>query len=468
MFERPRALLRTTAMRLALRQALLLVLALAVMLAALFVVLDRYTADQIDSALQGEARALSALPAGQRAQSIALLARLRSDRQLRHYRLEDAAGQYLAGNLSRWPEGLRADGRVRRLSVALPQEEEGDHDTRAILPIIGLTLPDGGRLLIAQAPGEIDDLRELALGLAAAMIALAALLALLMGVALGRQWLARIEAINTVAGRIASGDLTQRMQASSGGDEFDLLAGHLNAMLERIEAAVRGMREVSDHVAHDLRRPLARLKTRIEVALRQPRDSESYRGVLEESLQDSEEILTTFEALLTIARLEAGSELMAKATFDLAAVARDVTELYAAEAEETGRPFALTHAESAPVSGASALLAQALANLIDNAFKHTPADTPVEIALAQSGGYVELAVSDHGSGLSSADKTRLVERFARGDTARSTPGSGLGLSLVRAIAHAHGGKLVLEDTPGGGLTARLILPLSKEPYALPG
>ena len=307
----------------------------------------------------------------------------------------------------------------------------------------------------------------MAFGLAAAMLALAALLALTLGVLLGWRWLSRIEAINTVAARIAAGDLCQRVQSRGQGDEFDLLAGHLNAMLARIEAAVAGMREVSDHVAHDLRRPLARLKTRIEVALRQPRDAANYRTVLEETLQDSEEILATFESLLTIARLEAGSELVAMQPFDLAAVARDVAELYAAQAEEGGRPFTLPAAPATPVAGSAALVAQALANLLDNAFKYTPPHSPIEIDLVRADGQARLAVIDHGGGLSDADKARLVARFARGDAARSQPGSGLGLALAAAVARAHGGRLVLTDTPGGGLTARLDLPLVKEEASRP-
>lgn len=461
MLKRLRVLLRTTAMRLALRHAVLLVLALATMLAVLFVVLDRYTATQIDSALAGEARALAALPAEYRTQSIALLTRLRDDTRLRHYRLEDATGHRLAGNLPRWPEALPADGDVRRVEVELPREEEGDHDTLARLPAIGLSLPDGARLLIVQAPSEIEDLRELAFGLAAGMLALAALLALVMGVALGWRWLARIETINAVAGRIAAGDLTQRVESSGRDDEFDLLASHLNAMLARIEAAVSGMREVSDHVAHDLRRPLTRLKTRIEVALRQPRDREHYRTVLEETLQDSEEILATFEALLTIARLEAGSELVNKKTFDLAAVVRDVAELYSAEMDAAGRPFTVSADIEMPVSGSAALIAQALANLLDNALKYTPPGSPVEIEITRDTGRARVSVIDHGPGLSDLNKTRLLARFARGDEARSAPGSGLGLSLAVAIVQAHDGTLVLADTPSGGLTVRFDIPLAQ-------
>lgn len=462
MLERLHALLRTTAVRLALRQAAFLLVALALMLAALFVVLDRSTTHLIDASLMGEGRALATLPPSQRVQSLGVLTQVRGGARQRYYRLEDAAGRPLAGTLPQWPESLPADGRVRRIEVALPRDQEGDHDTTANLPTVGFPLADGARLLIAQAPGEIEDLRELAFGLAAAMLSLAALLAIVMGVSLGRQWLVRIDAINRVAGRIASGDLAQRVPTGGKGDEFDLLAGHLNAMLARIEAAVAGMREVSDNVAHDLRRPLTRLRTRIEVALRQPRDADTYRVALEEALQDSGELLATFEALLTIARLEAGSEWVSKETFDVTAVARDVAELYAAEMEAGGRPFAVSADTGLLVTGSSALIAQALANLLDNALKYTPVGTPIEIEVRREAEHVRVSVIDHGPGLTDADKVRLVGRFARGDEARSTPGNGLGLALVAAVARAHGGALTPLDTPGGGLSMHLDLPLAKE------
>jgi signal transduction histidine kinase len=314
-------------------------------------------------------------------------------------------------------------------------------------------------LLVAQAPGALEELRETVLGIAAALLGVSALLALALGVSLGRQWLARIEAINQTAGKIAAGDLSQRVETSGRKDEFDLLAAHLNAMLARIEAAVAGMRDVSDNVAHDLRKPLARLQTRIEVVLAQPREADDYRTALAQTAADAGELMRTFDALLSIARLEAGSDIASPERFDLAEQVRQVTELYDAEAEDAGRPFSVELAEGLSVSGQPALLAQALANLLDNAFKYTPPAAAVRVSLKCVDNHVELAVIDHGSGIAAAERSRMTQRFARGDSARTQPGSGLGLALVEAIAHAHGGSLALADTPGGGLSVRLTLPL---------
>ena len=231
-------------------------------------------------------------------------------------------------------------------------------------------------------------------------------------------------------------------------------------MLGRIETAIAGMREVSDLVAHDLRKPLARLKTRIEVVLSRDRDKEAYRQALAETAEDADEIIRSFEALLSIARLEAGSEILNPEVIDVAEVVRRVMELYADEAEETGRPLVGETPEHLSLRGSPELLAHALANVLDNAFKYTAPDIPIEVRLATEDGRAVLTVVDHGPGISEADRPRFLQRFGRGDAARSQPGSGLGLALAVAVARAHGGALSLADTPGGGLTARLTLPCS--------
>ncbi|WP_310447067.1 ATP-binding protein [Thiobacillus sp.] len=458
MFAYLRQLARTSAMRLALRAALLQVGILMVALALLFVLLNRYVDRQIESALAGELAALASLPGAHRVNSVRVLAASGSHKDLRYYRLEAADGRTLAGNVAQWPAALAADSRVRMLELRVREPGE-DHDEWVSLPAVAARLPGGGRLLVAQAPGALEELRETVLGIAAALLGVSALLALALGVSLGRQWLARIEAIDRTAGKIAAGDLSQRVETSGRKDEFDLLAAHLNAMLARIEAAVAGMRDVSDNVAHDLRKPLARLQTRIEVVLAQPRAADDYRTALAQTAADVGELMRTFDALLSIARLEAGSDIASPERFDLAEQVRQVTELYAAEAEDEGRPFSVELTAGLNISGQPALLAQALANLLDNAFKYTPPATAVGVSLQRLGDHAELAVIDHGSGIAAAERSRMTQRFARGDSARTQPGSGLGLALVEAIAHAHGGNLSLDDTPGGGLSVRLSLPL---------
>ena len=459
MFARLRQLARTSALRLALRYAILNVAVLAVALAVLYVVVTHYVDRQIESVLTGELAALSNLPAEHRVESVRVLSALGGEeRQLRYYRLETAAGHMLAGNIEAWPVSLPVDGVVRMANLEVV---ETDHDDEAItgLSAAAMSLPDGGRLLVAQAPGALEDLREIALGLAAAVLGLAALLSLALGVSLGWQWLKRIDAINRTAGKIAAGDLTQRVEASGRGDEFDLLVSHLNRMLARIEAAVTGMREVSDNVAHDLRKPLARLKTRIDVVLNQPRDTAAYRTALADTAADADELIHNFDALLAIARLEAGSDIATLQTFDLVALTRGVTELYADEAEEAARPFSVDISDTVTVRGQPALIAQALANLLDNAFKYTSPDVAVKVTLTQKNDHAVLSVSDHGTGIPLHEHVRMTERFTRGDAARTQAGSGLGLALVKAVMLTHAGALDMGETPGGGLTVSLRFPM---------
>lgn len=458
-FARQRQLFRTSALRLALRYALLNGVVLAVALTVLFVVVTHYVDQQIESALTGELAALASLPAEHRVESVRVLSALRGEeRQLRYYRLEAADGQMLAGNIEAWPTTLPADGVVRVITLKVA---ETDHDDEAITALSGaaLQLPDGARLLVAQAPGALEDLREIALGLAATVLGLAALLSLALGVSLGLRWLQRVDAINRTAGKIAAGDLTQRVEVSGRGDEFDMLAGHLNRMLARIEAAVTGMREVSDNVAHDLRKPLARLKTRIDVVLNRPREAVDYRTALVDTAADADELIRNFDALLSIARLEAGSDIATRQPLDLAALVRMVTELYADEAEEAGRPFQTHLVDKLIINGQPELISQALANLLDNAFKYTSPSTLVTVRLSLKKDRATLVVSDHGEGIPRIDHARMTERFMRGDAARTRAGNGLGLALVKAVMYAHAGELQMGETPGGGLTVSLVFPL---------
>ena len=458
---RLRQLARTSAIRLALRYALLQVVVLAIALAALFWVVNRYVDQQIAESLTSELATLKILPAPALATRVAALADTRSrTRGARHYRLEDAHGQMLAGNVSHWPGGLTTDGALWQGELTVGEQGDPHDDNESTpLPSVGTMLADGGRLLIAQDTGAAEDLHEVALIAAVIVLALTASFAVLLGLSLGWQWLKRIDAINQTAGRIAAGDLTQRVKTTDRGDEFDLLAGHLNTMLERIEQALAGMREVSDNVAHDLRKPLSRLKTRAEVVLNKPRDTAAYREALAQTVNDADELMRTFDALLSIARLEAGSELSGRETIDLAELVRDVAGLYADEAEDMARPFQLELDPAILVSGSRALLAQALANLLDNAFKYSAPEVALEVLLERVGSHARITVRDHGYGIPPGEHARMIERFVRGDTARSQSGSGLGLALVKAVMHAHGGELELIETPGGGLTAWLTLPL---------
>jgi signal transduction histidine kinase len=317
-------------------------------------------------------------------------------------------------------------------------------------------LPGGFRLLVGRDMSESEAFRSRVgdtLGWAG-LLTLA--LGLLTAVVASRNMLRRVEAVSGTAARIMRGDLAQRVPVTGSGDEFDQLAGNLNDMLERIERLMNGMREVSDNIAHDLRTPLSRLRTRLEVALLEPPDAARYAEVMRETIAEADALLGTFNALLSITQAEAGTQRTPLEELDLAEIAGAVCELYEPVAEEAGVELAGEIERPILVRGDRHLLSQAAANLLDNALKYA-AGGPVTVAVRRAAGEALLIVADRGPGIPPEQRDKVFDRFVRLEASRSTPGQGLGLSLVRAVARLHGGGVRLEDNEPG-LRAVLALP----------
>ena len=275
----------------------------------------------------------------------------------------------------------------------------------------------------------------------------------LAGIITARRVLRRIDAINATSAKIMSGNLSERIPVTRRNDEFDALATSLNAMLDRIEGLMQGLKEVTDNVAHDLKTPLTRLRTKAEAALRDGADGAARREALETTISESDKLIRTFNALLMIARAEAGAPSGALADVDLSAVARDVAELYEPVAEEAGLTLATDIAPDVHLRGNRELLGQALVNLIENALKYyEPAegkDGRIDVRVTAAAGRVVIAVADNGPGIPPEDRTRVLERFVRLEKSRTEPGSGLGLSLVAAVAGLHRGSFRIEDNAPG-------------------
>jgi signal transduction histidine kinase len=375
------------------------------------------------------------------------------------YYLADAHGERRAGNLARLPEW---HGTARRGLFRYQRSEGGATRTAA-----GLLIDIDGqpRLVVGR---DIEDQRTLlyaiyrSVGFGAGLLILIGLGGSLL---LSRHILARIEGMSRASAGIMSGNLAGRIPVDGSGDELDRLALQLNEMLRRIELLMVGLREVSDNIAHDLKTPLNRLRNRAEAALSDNRGAEAWRQGLERVIDEADELIKTFNALLLIARLEAGSTMEGFETIDLARLVRDVAELYEPVAEEAGFRLDCVVAGELPVRANRQLLGQALANLIDNALKYAATGNgprQIAVSVSRSGDAATLVVADRGPGIAPEHRERALKRFVRLEQSRSLPGTGLGLSLVAAVARLHGGSLVLEDN-APGLRVVVHLPLASDP-----
>lgn len=352
-----------------------------------------------------------------------------------YYLLQSRAGQVLAGNLP-------------AMSPQTGTREWHAADGLALRGR-GVNGPEGSYLLVGLAATNLQELRG-AIGYAFLWIVFGTLaLALLGGSALSFGVLSRVESISRASRAIVAGDLDQRIALRGTGDEFDHLAASLNAMLDRIETLMQGMRQVSSDIAHDLRTPLSRHRQRLELALIEGGSEQELRLALQASLADVDAILETFSALLRIARLEAGADPQEIAILDLAALAEDVTEAYRAVAEERGQSLTCTVAGPASVPGSRILLTQLLANLIENALRHTPPGTTIAVRVETEAGQPSAFIIDNGPGIPAALRAAVFRPFFRQESSRNTPGTGLGLSLVAAIAKLHSASVTLTDNAPG-------------------
>jgi signal transduction histidine kinase len=371
------------------------------------------------------------------------------------YFLSDGQHHMVAGNLDPWPQVSDTPGDMVEFDYERPVDGkmEARRARGRVFPV-----PGGFALLVAQ---DVHD-RYLTERMFTTTLPWTVLLILVLGTAGGalmsRNMLRRLDTINRTSGEIIAGDLTRRVPRTGSGDEFDTLAENLNRMLDRIERLMKGLREVTDSVAHDLRTPLTRLRNRLEESAARLNASGAQAGEIERAIAETDQLIATFNALLLIAETDAGTTRAAMSALDLGGVAADVVELYDPLAEEKKVALSLLPGAGVVIEGNRSLIAQALANLVDNAIKYTPAGGKVRIQVALAGEGAELSVADSGPGIPEGDRSRVTERFVRLEASRNSPGTGLGLSLVAAVAHFHNAELVLEDNTPSGLKAVLRFP----------
>ncbi|MGH0000687.1 ATP-binding protein [Pseudovibrio ascidiaceicola] len=392
------------------------------------------------------------------------------------YLILDYSGNVITGNIAYLPEKVLSvsDGRIQFVSYTpLGFAETDQNKAKAIVRIF--ELPGNFKLLVGR---DLEDQVHLKSLLGDALTLWLVGMVVLAGITwffLNRRILKRIDNLSMSSRQIMEGDLAGRLDVTGNGDEFDRLASNLNVMLDRIEELMKGLKEVSDNIAHDLKTPLTRMRGRVEAALRQNLSEDEGRECLAETLVETDELINTFNALLRIARVEAGSTGAELQLIKLGNIVKDVCELYEPVAEDDGVEFSVSLEDEPVIEGDRELLAQALANLIENALKYgRPTEENVKptikVVLSGNDEQAILSIEDNGAGIAAADRERVCNRFVRLDSSRHAPGSGLGLSLIKAVVTLHHGELQLtsagtaddsESDEQSGLRARIVLPLNK-------
>jgi len=324
-------------------------------------------------------------------------------------------------------------------------EPDGENEPELARVVL---LPGGVRLVVGDYLGHVEDVDEAVLVAFGWGLGVMVVLAVVGGLVLSLNFLRRIDAITRTAEAIMQGEMAQRVPERGTDDDLDRLARTLNRMLDRIGELMEGLRQVSSDVAHQLRTPLTRLRQRLEAARNGARSVADYREAVEGSIADTDGLLETFAALLRIAQIEAGTRRSGFQEVDLAEVAASVVEAFAPSAEDEGKGLVAV-TSSAPIHGDRELLTQMLANLVENGIRHTPTGTRIEVSVRLVSGAASLVVADDGPGVPAEERSRLLRRFHRLERSRAIDGSGLGLSLVSAVADLHGARIRLEDNHPG-------------------
>lgn len=458
-------LLRSSAFQFTLLYILLFAISTFVLLAFIYWATVGFMAQQVDETIQAEIQGLAEQYRrnGLRGMVNVLNERVLNDPQGESiYLLVNPELSPIAGNLVEWPALLDGEDAWINFYLKRPNAGVGRHVARARL----FQLRGGYRLLVGRDVYELERVRNLVERSVAWGVLLTLVMGTLGGVLFSRSTRRRIEVITQTSRHIMQGNLSLRVPDRGSGDDFDELAQQLNQMLERIEQLMMGIRHVTDNIAHDLRTPLTRLRSKMEVLAGSPM-SEEARQVTLEIIGEADQLLQTFNALLRIARIESGSYTSEFTTVDLRELVLDAAEFYEALAQEKNQQFNLDLSSNLVVKGDRDLLFQAVVNLLDNAIKYTPEGGSVGVRLRGFDQAV-ICIWDEGPGIEDDEQERVTQRFYRVDKTRGLPGNGLGLSMVKAVCEMHKGALVLKNN-NPGLRAEIWLPvIDKRPLARAG
>jgi signal transduction histidine kinase len=445
---KPGKLLRSSTFRLALIYMVLFASSVMVLLGFLYWSTVAYMSKQTDATITAEVTGLDEQYRQRGLDGLIAVIRERLERDPDSslvYLLTTPEYKPLIGNLSTWPDiPPTSDG---WLNFEFKDSRAGGRAFRARAR--PFTLKGGLQLLVGRDIRELEATQQLIIQALLWGIAITLGLALVGGIAMSRSMLRRIELINHTSREIIAGDLSRRIPMSGRADDFDQLAANLNSMLDEIQRLMEGIRHVSDNIAHDLRTPLTRLRNRLEQLLTDLDTNSPQLEQVERSIVDADQLLSTFAALLRIARIESGGHTANFISVDLAQLVQDALELYEALAED--KQVTLSTKVDTPVfiEGDRDLLFQSITNLLDNAVKYTPMGGHIELSIQLDDGVAELIVADNGPGIPGDEHDKVTQRFYRMQQSRSTPGNGLGLSLVQAVAKLHHAGFALQDNRPG-------------------
>jgi signal transduction histidine kinase len=366
----------------------------------------------------------------------------------RYFLLQSASGEKIEGNIPAMAafEGWSA---LPIPAIENPGGVREDTETGHSIRALGRRLPTGHFLMVGENDFRTIKAKEAIVTAVGWGVAITALLAIAGGILLGKGFLLRIEDVNRTSRAIIDGDLSDRVPTRGSGDEMDRLAVNLNAMLDRIQSLMESVKRVSDDVAHDLRTPLSRLRHRLEIAAGSARAQKDCGPAIEEAIDEVDAILETFAALLRIAQIEAGTRRAAFGAVNLGQVAAEAVQTYSAVAEDRGQRVKAEIGNPPAVQGDRELLTQMIVNLIENSIRHCPAGTQITVGFSGENGESVLSVADTGPGIPPSEREKVLRRFYRLETSRTTSGSGLGLALVKAVADLHGASLELAGNDPG-------------------
>ncbi len=418
-----------------------------------------YMARQADATIEAEIAGLAERYrtdglAGMTSQIVARISRKPGGSSI--YLLADQFHNPVVGNLNRWPKVPKTEEGWLNFRLESSESEPGSVHRARARPF---RLEGGFHLLVGRDLHELEAAQAHVINALVWGLAITVGLMLLGGAMMSRSIVRRIDAINRTSREIMSGDLSRRIPTDNSGDDFDVLTNNLNAMLDQIEALMEEVRRVSDNIAHDLRTPLTRLRNSLELLRTEQLNPKNLQIQTDQAIAEADGLLSTFNALLRIARIESGKSSVGFSEIKLADLVRDVVELYEPLAEEKGQHLSESIESAAVVNGDRDLVFQAFANLLDNAIKYTPATGNIDVRLEVANARARVTISDSGPGIPSEAYKKVFRRFYRLEESRSIPGNGLGLSLVAAVARLHDAEVKLADNHPG-LRVRFNFPAS--------